>query len=78
MRGRSVSISLATRRIGAIEARAEVITSLLKTSVKNVVVAALLEGHLVSLCGLDSRADIAEGFGTPSSIKLLLLHYSLP
>jgi hypothetical protein len=66
------------RRIGAIEVRAEGITSLSKTSVKNVVVAALLDGHLISPYGPDSRADIAEGFRTPSSIKLLLLHYSLP
>ena len=47
-RGRSASISVATRRIGAMEAKDEGTTSLSNTSVEKTVVAALRDGRLVS------------------------------
>lgn len=47
-RGRSFCISLATRRIGAMDWREEGTTSLSKTSIEKVVVAALRDGRRVS------------------------------
>lgn len=47
MRGRSFWISLATRRMGAMDWREEGTTSLSKTSMEKVVVAALREGRRV-------------------------------
>lgn len=50
MRGRSFSISAATRRMGAMEARDDGTTSLSKTSVEKVVIAALRDGLLARAC----------------------------
>lgn len=48
-RGRSASISVATRRIGAIDWRDDGTTSLSKTSMENTVLAALREGRRISI-----------------------------